>query len=129
MTAQSFRDLIFVGKFVVRRLGHFQHAATLKTKRKSTNFIQGLKQLLLCGPIDGAHPTAPGAPPGNGSNRAVQILSPKILLNLCTLCVNITRPGDFRGPVTDQRRRAIILRLGGVVLFSGVLISNAECPN
>jgi hypothetical protein len=93
MTAKSFRDFIFVGKFVVRRLGHFHHAAKLKTKRKSTNFIQGLKRLLLCGPIDGAHPTPPGAPPGNGSNRAVQILSPKILLDLCTLCIDITQRG------------------------------------
>jgi hypothetical protein len=54
---------------------------------------------------------------------------PQILLNLGTPCADINQPGDFRGPVTDKRRRAIILRLGGVVLFLAVLTWNAECPN
>jgi hypothetical protein len=31
------------------------------------------------------------------------------------------RLGDFEGPVISQRRRAIILRFGGAVPFSGLL--------
>jgi hypothetical protein len=39
-------------------------------------------------------------------------------VNLGAVFADIVKPGDLRGPVTDQRRRAIILRLGGVVLLS-----------
>jgi hypothetical protein len=37
-------------------------------------------------------------------------------VNLGTAFADLVELGDLRAPVTDQRRRAIILRLGGVVL-------------
>ena len=38
-------------------------------------------------------------------------------MNLGIASADIIPPGDFRGLGTDQRRQAIILRLGGVVLL------------
>jgi hypothetical protein len=36
--------------------------------------------------------------------------------NLGTVIADIAEPGDFRAPVTDQRRRPIILRLARIRL-------------
>jgi hypothetical protein len=40
------------------------------------------------------------------------------IMNLCECPSTYSRRGDFSGSGTDQRRRAIIFRLSGVVLFS-----------
>jgi hypothetical protein len=43
---------------------------------------------------------------------------------------DIPRLGDFEGPVISQRRRAIILRFGGAVPFSGLLLEgNSAFPD
>jgi hypothetical protein len=41
----------------------------------------------------------------------------EVFMNLGIASADIIPPGDFRGLGTHQRRQAIILRLGGVVLL------------
>ena len=47
-------------------------------------------------------------------------------LNLRAHSVDVMMPGDLRGPVNNQRRRAIIFRSDGVVCSDGPLL-RSEC--
>jgi hypothetical protein len=53
------------------------------------------------------------------SDRINTVITP-FSLKFYTSWANKITPGDFRGPVTKQRRLAIILRQGGVVFFEAV---------
>ena len=58
---------------------------------------------------------APNCTSANASTVAKKKF--EVSMNLGIASADIIPPGDFRGLGTDQRRQAIILRLGGVVLL------------
>jgi hypothetical protein len=68
---------------------------------------------------------APNRTSANASTVAKKI---EMSINLGIASADIIPPGDFRGLGTDQRRQAIILRLGGVVLLVCKCRRNLRLP-